>query len=255
MKLFEQPVLVFGKSLQGEKLREFNEKHKRDWKGRFAGLEINKTQQWGKLKGDKELVLVNDLSNYGYTGDNWEEKRPEIIEQVKINFKKTKPHSIMNHDINENITLGFESDNKPFSHVGRYEQLIVNKNIDKILPEAIYIGEIENDKHKKGYTKYEYFLKSVKIDGKDFTVKISVGVDGNGRWHYDNSTLDIKKRDLLYIVKLNYLSSQQASKFSIKDKRLNHLLQELFLENSKISKSLEVKVFGKPVKFKRNICK
>jgi len=192
--------------------------------------EEGKAEIYKKIINDKEIEYNNDLKELGFdiNKDNWEKNRLKITHTVRKYYKKIHPKSVINKDTGKEIFIGRESEKKPFTHVGRYEQLVVNKNTPGILRDAIYIGELKNEKNIKGYDKFEYFLKSVKIDGKDFTVKISVGVDNTGKWHYDNSTLEINRNDLLYIVRLNNLSSQQAvSKFTIKDTNLRKLLQEI----------------------------
>jgi hypothetical protein len=101
--------------------------------------------------------------------------------------------------------------------------------IPEILEKAIFITEETNEKAKRGFDSYKYYVVGLKIDGVDYTAKMVVGVK-NGQTYYDHALTEISKEKLLNerdrISTSVYQKEQSFDTNNVKDKRLLSILEE-----------------------------
>jgi hypothetical protein len=108
--------------------------------------------------------------------------------------------------------------------------------IPDIIAYGIYAGYLPNSDRSKNplVDRFEYYLSEVLIQGKTYTVKTDVVVDEQGnRRYYDHNLEDTKIEQLL--ISPQAISSARVTNIalpSINDKRLRHICQALFEENS-----------------------
>ncbi|MBR0334500.1 MAG: hypothetical protein IIX13_06170 [Bacteroidales bacterium] len=101
--------------------------------------------------------------------------------------------------------------------------------IPTMIENAIFIGEMCNEKAKHKFDSFRYYIIGIQIDNIDYTVKLVAGVKGQ-ECYYDHSLTQIQKNDLIdqmdlvnaqvYDHKIVYSAS--------KDKRLLSILQKIF---------------------------
>lgn len=84
-----------------------------------------------------------------------------------------------------------------------------------------------NDNPTKSYIKsYDYFVLGAKINGEDYTVRISIANTKDGEAYYDHGLTKIEKGKLIDFTRLsNALDIQELPLSDIKDKRLLSILQ------------------------------
>ena len=82
------------------------------------------------------------------------------------------------------------------------------------------------------YDKYRYYACGLKIGGRDYTARLTIG-ERNGKWYYDQALTEMEKGDLIEQVptQASVLSAQRSPSGFI-DNRLISLLQENNSENS-----------------------
>ena len=101
--------------------------------------------------------------------------------------------------------------------------------IPEMLEKAIFITEETNEKAKRGFDSYKYYVVGLKIDGVDYTAKMVVGVK-NGQTYYDHALTEISKEKLLNerdrISTSVYQKEQSFDTNNVKDKRLLSILEE-----------------------------
>jgi len=172
-----------------------------------------------KLRNSKTVELT------GYTG------------QYALNYKaalawlEKQDGTLTIPDTGETIRIGKSGRRKVTSHSRESEAHLKSiASIQQMLEGATFISEQVNEKGESGkYPRYRYYVAGVKIDGVDYTARITVGVAPDGSLYYDHGLTQIEKGALinsLPSLSRPVLAENQSSLDGVKDKRLLSLLQE-----------------------------
>ena len=108
-----------------------------------------------------------------------------------------------------------------------------------MIENAVFVDELTNIKDKNGFDSYRYYVVGLKMDGIDYTAKLTVGVK-HGEAYYDHSLTEIEKSNLIDqidLVKAQVYDDKAAKSSIVKDKRLVSLLQTN--SSNKIDKNRE----------------
>ena len=111
--------------------------------------------------------------------------------------------------------------------------------IPQMIENAVFVDELTNIKDKNGFDSYRYYVVGLKMDGIDYTAKLTVGVK-HGEAYYDHSLTEIEKSNLIDqidLVKAQVYDDKAAKSSIVKDKRLVSLLQTN--SSNKIDKNRE----------------
>ena len=111
--------------------------------------------------------------------------------------------------------------------------------IPQMIENAVFVDELTNIKDKNGFDSYRYYVVGLKMDGIDYTAKLTVGVK-HGEAYYDHSLTEIEKSNLIDqidLVKAQVYDDKAAKSPIVKDKRLVSLLQTN--SSNKIDKNRE----------------
>lgn len=111
--------------------------------------------------------------------------------------------------------------------------------IPQMIENAVFVDELTNIKDKNGFDSYRYYVVGLKMDGIDYTAKLTVGVK-HGEAYYDHSLTEIGKSNLIDqidLVKAQVYDDKAAKSSIVKDKRLVSLLQTN--SSNKIDKNRE----------------
>lgn len=111
--------------------------------------------------------------------------------------------------------------------------------IPQMIENAVFVDELANIKDKNGFDSYRYYVVGLKMDGIDYTAKLTVGVK-HGEAYYDHSLTEIEKSNLIDqidLVKAQVYDDKAAKSSIVKDKRLVSLLQTN--SSNKIDKNRE----------------
>lgn len=168
-----------------------------------------------KLKAS-EPVTVNFNNEFKVNAD-----------EAETYLKKNVTGNYFNEDTNETIIVSNNAARKLLSH-DRYNEvhLMSVVAIPEMLKRAIFITEEPNDKGSKHFSKYQYFVCGVKLNGEDYIAKLVVGIR-DGKRYYDHSLSKIEKGTLIDGLSGNIPSgTSQHSLFDIKDSRLREILQD-----------------------------
>lgn len=104
--------------------------------------------------------------------------------------------------------------------------------IPQMIENAVYLGEEPNEKGSGKYDKYRYYACGLKIGGRDYTARLTIG-ERNGKWYYDQALTEMEKGDLIEQVSTQIsMLSARGSPNGFIDNRLISLLQENNSENS-----------------------
>lgn len=66
-----------------------------------------------------------------------------------------------------------------------------------MLRNAVFVTENVAEKKHAQYDRYRYNVVGLKIDGADYTAKMTIGVDESGKYYYDHAVTDIEKGTLI----------------------------------------------------------
>ena len=107
-----------------------------------------------------------------------------------------------NEDTGENdIILSRRGADKFVSH-GMHKE--VRAASASVIPELIYkgifIGERNAEEDDANYVRYRYYVAGLKVSEEEYTVKIVVGIDENGKQYYDQELTAIEKGRLIDIL-------------------------------------------------------
>lgn len=101
-------------------------------------------------------------------------------------------------DTGETVAVGRKGVNKVTSHsMGNEAHLKSLVAVPQLLERSIFIAEEKAEKKGAQYPIYRYYVTGIQIGGEDYTAKLTVGVDENGRKYYDHSLTEIEKGKLL----------------------------------------------------------
>ena len=149
-------------------------------------------------------------------------------------LKKLRGRKYVNADTGDEIEIGQTGTKKIASH-DRYNKdyLRTFAAIPQMIENAVYLGEEPNEKGNGKYDKYRYYACGLKIGGRDYTARLTIG-ELKGKWYYDQALTEMEKGDL--IERLLKLSKPvwplTGSPNGFIDNRLISLLQENNSENS-----------------------
>lgn len=136
-------------------------------------------------------------------------------------------------DTGEEVEIGQVGARKITTH-DRYNKdyLRTFAAIPQMIENAVYLGEEPNEKGNSKYDKYRYYACGLKIGGRDYTARLTIG-ERNGKWYYDQALTEMEKGDLIEQVPTQAsVLSARGSPNGFIDNRLISLLQENNSENS-----------------------
>lgn len=148
-------------------------------------------------------------------------------------LKKLRGKKYVNADTGDEIEIGQVGARKITTH-DRYNKdyLRTFAAIPQMIENAVYLGEEPNEKGNSKYDKYRYYACGLKIGGRDYTARLTIG-ERNGKWYYDQALTEMEKGDLIEQVPTQAsVLSARGSPNGFIDNRLISLLQENNSENS-----------------------
>ena len=148
-------------------------------------------------------------------------------------LKKLRGRKYVNADTGDEIEIGQVGARKITTH-DRYNKDYLRSfaAIPQMIENAVYLGEEPNEKGNSKYDKYRYYACGLKIGGRDYTARLTIG-ERNGKWYYDQALTEMEKGDLIEQVSTQIsMLSARGSPNGFIDNRLISLLQENNSENS-----------------------
>ena len=123
--------------------------------------------------------------------------RKEIRQWAKENLKR----SYTNRDTGDTITISTRGI-KEASHHGMNDNAhkMTFAYIPQMIENSIFLYEDHRQHEGAPYAMYRYYVAGMNINGEDYTVRLSVGVDENGRRYYDHGLTQIEKKKLVDFV-------------------------------------------------------
>lgn len=148
-------------------------------------------------------------------------------------LKKLRGRKYVNADTGDEIEVGRVGTKKITSHGSRNKDYLRSfAAIPQMIENAVYFGEEPNEKGNSKYDKYRYYACGLKIGGRDYTARLTIG-ERNGKWYYDQALTEMEKGDLIEQVSTQIsMLSARGSPNGFIDNRLISLLQENNSENS-----------------------
>lgn len=148
-------------------------------------------------------------------------------------LKKLRGRKYVNADTGDEIEVGRVGTKKITSHGSRNKDYLRSfAAIPQMIENAVYLGEEPNEKGNSKYDKYRYYACGLKIGGRDYTARLTIG-ERNGKWYYDQALTEMEKGDLIEQVSTQIsMLSARGSPNGFIDNRLISLLQENNSENS-----------------------
>lgn len=148
-------------------------------------------------------------------------------------LKKLRGRKYVNADTGDEIEVGRVGTKKITSHGSRNKDYLRSfAAIPQMIENAVYLGEDPNEKGNGKYDKYRYYACGLKIGGRDYTARLTIG-ERNGKWYYDQALTEMEKGDLIEQVSTQIsMLSARGSPNGFIDNRLISLLQENNSENS-----------------------
>ena len=136
-------------------------------------------------------------------------------------------------DTGEKVNLSKVGAKKVTSHsMGNEAHLKSIAAIPQLISNAIFIEERPPYKEGAQYDSYRYYVTGLKINGEDYTVRMTIGVK-NGKYYYDHYLTNIEKGNLIEIAQ-GFTPTEDApnpSYAGIKDTKLLSILQPSAEEN------------------------
>ena len=136
-------------------------------------------------------------------------------------------------DTGEKVNLSKVGAKKVTSHsMGNEAHLKSIAAIPQLISNAIFIEERPPYKEGAQYDSYRYYVTGLKINGEDYTVRMTIGVK-NGKYYYDHYLTNIEKGNLIEIAQ-GFIPTEDApnpSYADYKDKVLLSILKENEEEN------------------------
>ncbi len=123
--------------------------------------------------------------------------RKEIRQWAKENLKR----SYTNRDTGDTITISTRGI-KEASHHGMNDNAhkMTFAYIPQMIENSTFLYEDHRQHEGAPYAMYRYYVAGMNINGEDYTVRLSVGVDENGRRYYDHGLTQIEKKKLVDFV-------------------------------------------------------
>ena len=160
-----------------------------------------------EYKGKYEL---NNQSAELYIRENLRREYTNKDTKERIRITRTGAEKVTRHDVENEIHL---------KSIALIPQMLEN---------AIFITEETNEKNKKGFDSYKYYVVGLKINGEDYTAKLVIG-EKNGQTYYDHSLTEISKEKLLEesdtVNSRVYPKEHSFDINNVKDKRLLSILE------------------------------
>ncbi len=195
--------------------KQWAQVHTKAFKDWFGDWE--KAARIKKLRESKPIVAtgteyqgkyeLNDKSARAYILNSLRDEYPNNDTGINIKLSRLGAEKVTSHDADNDIHL---------------KSIAL---IPQMLREAIFIAETKNEKDKRGFDKYRYYVVGLKIDRQDYTAKLAIGVKGN-ETYYDHALTEIEKTNLIDNigpVKTGLDDNEAVS--AVKDKRLLSILQ------------------------------
>ena len=136
-------------------------------------------------------------------------------------------------DTDEKVNISKVGAKKVTSHsMGNEAHLKSIAAIPQLINNAIFIEEHSPYKEGAQYDSYRYYVTGLKINGEDYTVRMTIGVK-NGKYYYDHYLTKMEKGNLIEIAQ-GFIPTEDApnpSYANVKDKRLLSILQADSEEN------------------------
>ena len=136
-------------------------------------------------------------------------------------------------DTGEKVNLSKVGAKKVTSHsMGNEAHLKSIAAIPQLISNAIFIEERPPYKEGAQYDFYRYYVTGLKINGEDYTVRMTIGVK-NGKYYYDHYLTNIEKGNLIEIAQ-GFTPTEDApnpSYAEVKDTKLLSILQDNSEEN------------------------
>lgn len=139
--------------------------------------------------------------------------------------------------------------------------------IPDLIRHSDFLGELKAEHHHSAYPMFRYYAVGLKINGADYTARLSVGVDENGTRYYDHGLTQIEKKKLVgYLnqpvkgftaIRGEHEGTPHLSSALDKDSKLTTLLQgyipgELLEENGEpTSQTIEAYERGEETRFRK----
>ncbi|MDO5760989.1 MAG: hypothetical protein Q4Q06_08175, partial [Bacteroidota bacterium] len=250
MEVLRQATAKNSKSFKSSKTNEYNytaeeqaiiDKAKKDGTYMKApnGKESNLTErQWVQVRtkafkewfGDWEKTArIEKLRRSGSivaTGEEYKDKY-ELNNKFADNYIKDNLRGeYTNKDTGDKIKITRRGAEKVTRHDADNEiHLKSIALIPQMLEEAIFITEETNEKEKRGFDSYRYYVVGLKIGGVDYTAKMVVGVK-DGQTYYDHALTEISKEKLLEGIDEIKRPFANKENFNGKDTRLFSILSD-----------------------------
>ncbi len=189
-----------------------------------------KSSRIEKLRKAEPVVLTGNE----YEG-KYELERKSAKEWVKSNLRGK--YTI--EDTQEVVTIGRKGVNKVTSHsAGSEAHLKSFVAIPEMLNKATFITEEQASKNNAQYPRYRYYVVGLRIDGTDYTAKLTIGVDENGNKYYDHALTEIEKVNLLDRINSQadrgFISTGAEPNLSVTESKDSKLLLILQTDASKV---------------------
>ncbi|MBR1769242.1 MAG: hypothetical protein IJ748_02175 [Bacteroidales bacterium] len=187
-------------------------------------------KEWfGDWEKTARIDKLRKSKNIEATGNEYKGKYELNNKSADNYIKETLRGEYTNKDIKETIKITRIGAEKVTRHDAESEiHLKSVALIPQMLENAIFITEETNEKAKRGFDSYKYYVVGLKINGVDYTAKLVVGVK-NGQTYYDHSLTEISKEKLLNerdrISTSVYQKEQSFDIDNVKDKRLLSILE------------------------------
>ncbi len=147
-----------------------------------------KTARIEKLKKSKSIIATGEEYKGKYELDN-----KSADNYIKDNLR----NEYTNKDTGDKIKITRTGAEKVTRHDAENEiHLKSIALIPEMLENAVFITETTNEKEKRGFDSYKYYVVGLNIGGVDYTAKLVIGVK-NGQTYYDHALTEISKEKLL----------------------------------------------------------
>lgn len=148
-----------------------------------------KRQRIEKLRNSEPVILTDNDIPSDISLSQRQSVQRHLLSSIRGEYK--------NEDTGEPISI-LRSGIEEVTHHGMTDIAHVKSlfAIPDMLRKAIFIDELPNEKGKRNYASYRYYVCGLKINGEDYTAKIVVGVK-DGQCYYDHRLTQIEKGDAI----------------------------------------------------------
>ena len=144
-------------------------------------------------------------------------------------------------DTGEKVNLSKVGAKKVTSHsMGNEAHLKSIAAIPQLISNAIFIEERPPYKEGAQYDSYRYYVTGLKLNGEDYTVRMTIGVK-NGKYYYDHYLTNIEKGNLIEIAQ-GFTPTEDAPNPSYADDKgndTNSIMQADEIEKGKLIDNID----------------